>query len=124
MLTAKAATGSGVSLDVGDYDTILLQVGTADSANLTMKVQGSIAEVEPTWGSAQSVANPWDYIQLRDMEDASAIDGDTGFAPAGTDDFRLFMVNVSALKWLNLIVTARAAGSVTAIARGFSSGGH
>lgn len=124
LLDAKAATGSGVSLDVSDYDHVIIQVSTASSANLTMKVQGSIAEVEPAWGSAQSVANPWDYIQIKDLEDGSSIDGDVGFAPAGTDDFRIFEVNVNALKWLNLIVTARSAGSVTAIARGFSSGGH
>lgn len=124
LLDAKAATGSGTSLNVSDYDHIVIQVSTASSANLTMKVQGSIADTEPTWGSAQSVANPWDYIQIKDLEDGSAVDGDTGFAPAGTDDFRIFEVNVNALKWLNLIVTARSAGSITVIARGFSAGGQ
>jgi hypothetical protein len=120
MLDAKAGTGSGTSLLVEDFIHMILAMNTASSANLTVKVQGSIADVEPTWGSAASPANQWDYVQLKDLEDASAIDGDTGFAPAGTDDQRMFEVNVNGLKWLNLIVTARSAGSVTAIAKGFT----
>lgn len=120
MLTAKAATGSGISLLVEDFIHMILAMNTASSANLTVKVQGSISDTEPAWGSAQSPSNSWDYVQIKDLEDGSAIDGDTGFAPAGTDDNRLFEVNVNGLKWLNLIVTARSAGSVTAIAKGFT----
>lgn len=119
MLTAKDATGSGNAILVEDFIHIILAIHTASSANLTVKVQGSTQDEQPTWGSAQSPTNKWDYIQLKDLEDAAAIDGDTGFAVAGTDDNRLFEVNVNGLKWLNLIVTARAAGSVTATAKGF-----
>lgn len=122
ILSAKAATGSGNVIDVSDYDHVVIAVHTADSANLTMKVQGSIADTAPTWANAQSVSNPWDYVQIKDLEDGSSVDGDVGFAPAGTDDHRLFEINVNGLKWLNLIVTARSAGSVTVIGKGFSSG--
>lgn len=119
MLSAKAETGSGTSLLVEDFIHIILAIHTASSANLTVKVQGSIQDTEPAWGSAQSPTNKWDYVQLKDLEDGSSLDGDNGFAVAGTDDNRLFEVNVNGLKWLNLIVTARAAGSVTATAKGF-----
>ena len=122
IMSAKAATGSGTVLDVSDYDIITLAFDTATSANLTCKVQGSLATDAPTWGSAQSPSNQWDYLQMKDLENGSSIDGDTGFAVTGTDDNRIFEVNVSAMKWLNLIITARSAGSLTVIGRGYSIG--
>jgi len=113
-LNAQAATGAGLALDVSNYRHIVVSIGTASSGNLTVKFQGSVAKDAPTWGSAQSATNHWDYIQIKDLEDGSSVDGDTGFAVVGTDDVRLFEVNTNGLRWLNLNVTARTAGSVTA----------
>lgn len=121
ILDAKAATGAGSSIMVDDFTHIVLSFDTASSANLTIKVQGSIQEAEPTWGSAQAVANQWDYLQIKDLEDGSSIDGDTGVAVSGTDDNRMFEVNVNGLKWINVIVTARSAGAVTVKAKCFSN---
>jgi len=112
-LSAKATTGAGTALDVSNYRHIVLAVATAGNANLTAKVQGSVSKDEPTWGSAQSVTNHWDYIQIKDLEDASALDGDVGIALTGSDDVRLFEVNVNGLRWVNLVVTAHSAGSIT-----------
>lgn len=123
VLTAGAAVGSGAVLDVSDYDVVVLAINTASSANLTIKIQGSIADTAPTWGSAASPSNQWDYVQMKDLEDGSSVDGDVGVAPAGTDDQRHFEVNVNGLKWLNVIVTAYSAGTVTVTAKCFSTGG-
>jgi len=115
ILNAKASTGvdlvSGVN--VSDFRNAVISFATASSANLTVKVQGAIGTVPPTWTSAQSASNMWDYVQIIDLEDGNPIDGDTGVSCAGTDDFRLFEVNVNALDWINVIVTARSAGNVT-----------
>jgi hypothetical protein len=119
IMSAKADTGSGAVQLVEDFIHYILAMNTASSANLTVKVQGSIADVEPTWANAASPTNQWDYVQMKDLEDGSSVDGDTGFAPAGTDDQRMFEVNVNGLKWLNVIVTARSAGNVTVIGKGF-----
>lgn len=113
LLNAQAATGSSSAILVADYQHICLEVGTASSANLTIKVQGSISDDAPTFSSAQSVSNHWDYVEIVDLEDGTSIDGDTGFSVTGTDDFRLFEVNTNNLKWLAVTVTARSAGSVT-----------
>lgn len=123
VLDALAATGLGTNANnpllVEDFDYLVVAIATASSYNGTVKAQGSILQDKPDFAAAQSVANPWDYIQLRDLEDASAIDGDTGFTAAGTDDFRLFKVNVDGLRWFALNQTARAAGAVTAWVKGF-----
>ena len=121
ILSAKAATGIGTPMLVSDFMHLVLSLATASSANLTVKFQGSISDTCPDFSAAQTAANMWDYIQVKDLEDGSSIDGDTGIAPAGTDDFRLFELNVNGLKWINAVVTARSAGAVTVSCMPFSN---
>ena len=113
ILDAADATGAGKTIFCEDFTHAIISVNTASSANLTLKIAGSIAETAPNFAAAQSVANSFDYLQIKDLEDGSSIDGDTGIAPAGTDDHRLFEVNINAIRYLTAVVTARSAGSVT-----------
>lgn len=122
VLTAKDATGIGTVLLVEDWDTIVVAFATDNNANLTVKAQGSIQEEKPDFASAQADDNIWDYVQMKDLEDNSSVDGDTGFAVTGTDDTKQYEVNVSGLRWFTLNVTARSAGDVTAIVKGYSMG--
>lgn len=121
ILDAAAATGVGKTIYVGDFRHAVITVNTASSANLTVKFQGAISEAAPDFTAAQSPSNAWDYVEVKDLEDGSAIDGDTGIAPAGTDDQRLFEVNINALQWFTANVTARSAGSVTVKVRVFEN---
>ena len=110
---AKAAIGTGAAILVEDFKTATLQIGTASSGSLTMKIQTSDSDTCPNFATAQSVANHWDYVQCVDLEDGSTVDGDTGFVVAGADDFKRYEVNMNGAKWLCATVTARAAGRVT-----------
>lgn len=110
---AKAATGTATAQAINGLDHIYLQVGTASSGNLTCKFQVSYSTTAPDFSAAQSVSNHWDYVDVIDLEDGASIDGDTGFAVTGTDDFRNFEVNASGARWFCATVTARSAGSVT-----------
>ena len=121
ILDAKAATGVGKSIDVGDFKHLVIAIATASNANLTVKCQGALSESAPNFANSQSVSNMWDFIEMTDLEDGASIPGDTGIAPAGTDDFRILEVNVSGLKWLTFRVTARSAGSVTVTVMKFSN---
>jgi len=113
VLNAKAATGIGQLINVKDFRHIIVAIGTADSANLTVKCVGSIEETAPDFTAAQSVSNMYDFLEMVDYQDGSKIAGDTGIAFAGTDDFRMFEINTNGLEWLTFRVTARSAGSVT-----------
>jgi hypothetical protein len=114
-LSAKGANGAGSALNVSEHKNISISFATdgGGDAALTVKFQGSIEETEPTWASAQSVTNMWDYIEVVDLENGSPIDGDTGVAVATADDYRLFEMNVNGLKWVNAIVSGRTQGEVT-----------
>lgn len=113
ILDAAGATGAGKAIFCDDFTHAIVTVNTANNANLTLKFAGAIAEPAPNFAGAQSVSNPFDYIQIKDLEDGSAVDGDTGIALAGTDDHRIFEVNINALKYLTAVVTAYVAGNVT-----------
>ena len=113
IFNAKAATGAGAVIPCGDFTHAIISFNTASSANMTVKFAGSIAETAPVFTNAQSVSNPFDYIQVKDLQNGTSIDGDTGVALAGTDDQRMFEVNINALQYLTAVVTAYAAGSVT-----------
>jgi len=113
VLNAKGATGVGLAIQVRDFRHLIVAIGTASSANLTVKCQGSIQDTVPDFAAAQSASNMWDYMELVDYQSDAKIAGDTGISFAGTDDFRLFEVNTNGLEWLNFRVTAYAAGNIT-----------
>jgi hypothetical protein len=122
IFTAKGATGTGLAHKVEDFQHVLLTLSSASNANFTIKFQASNSDSCPDFSAAQSVANRWDYIQVKDLQSGSAIAGDTGVAFAGTDDVRLFEVNSSGQTWICATITARSAGTVTLTAKPFSNG--
>jgi len=121
ILAAKAATGAGVAMLVSDWEHVLISLSSQSSANFTVKFQGSHSDACPDFGAAQSATNEWDYIQVKDYQNNSAIDGDTGVSFAGTDDVRMFEFNTNGLKWVTAVVTARSAGSVNVKMKGYSN---
>lgn len=123
VLSAKAATGAGTGVDVGQFRHVLVEISSDGGGNaaLTVNCQGSVSDTEPTWGSAQSRTNMWDYISMNDLQSALIVSGDTGLVYSTADDYRLFMVNTDGLKWLNFRVTAYTAGNVTVKIKGFNN---
>lgn len=112
-MSAKGTTGIGNTIFCEDFRNAVISFNTASSANCTVKFAGSIAETAPNFAAAQSVSNSYDYVQVKDLEDASAIDGDTGITLTGTDDHRLVEINTNGLRYINAVITAISAGTVT-----------
>lgn len=116
-MTAKATTGIGTPQLVNDYKNIMLSLTSQTSANFTAKIQGSFAELAPTFSSAASATNPWFYVNSWDLSDVTTnVAGATGYSATGTDIVKGILVNTDALVWLNMEITARSAGSVNATA--------
>lgn len=121
LFNAKGATGVSQPINVADFRHIIVSIATdgGGDANLTCKFQGSIADTAPDFSAAQTAANHWDYVQSKDLEDASTLDGDTGFAVAGADDYRLWEINTNGLQWFSARITARSQGELTVKAKLF-----
>ncbi len=113
MLDAKAATGMGKAIMTEDFKIACIQFGSASSGSFTVKFQISYSDDCPVFTDAQSVSNHWDYAQVVDLQSGSTINGDTGIALSGTDDFRNLELNINGAKWINAIVTAYSAGTAT-----------
>jgi len=101
------------AINVEDFRYMILSYDTAASCNVDIKFQGSIQDTEPDFSAAQTVANQWDYIEVNDMQDGAAIDGDTGISLTGTDDHRMLEANVNGLKWICAILSGWSAGAAT-----------
>jgi len=120
ILNAAAANGAGSAILVEDYRFAVFSFATdgGGTAALTVKFQGAVNDgatdnQSPAFGSAQSVTNMWDYIQVVDYQTSTGIAGDTGVAVATADDYKLLKANTDGLKWINAIISGRTAGSVT-----------
>lgn len=120
-LDGAVANGAGKVMLVEDFKHLVLSLDTASNAAGKISIQGSVAEEPPTFGSAQSPTNQWDYVEVIDLEDGSAIDGDTGITLSGTDDHRQLEVNVNMLRWVTVIISSYSAGAWTVKGRASSN---
>jgi hypothetical protein len=122
ILSAKAATGTGKSFDVRAFKNVQLQVSTAGTSTLTVKIQASLSDVAPDFSAAASTTNPWDYVACYDLSaPSSIINGATGFATTGTDICKNVLVNIDGITWLNATVTAYIGGNATVTAVVFTN---
>lgn len=113
ILDAKAATWVWITIPVTDFKHIAVQVWTASSANLTCKCQWAIWTTAPTFSSAATVANHWDYVYMYNYQTGTWLAGDTWFVVAWTDAFENYLINTDWLDFITFIVTARSAWNVT-----------
>jgi len=108
ILTAKQATGVGNSVRVGSYKHKELTLSTAGMVagdTITVKISGSNSETCPTFSSAKSNTNKWDYVNVIDSMDGTPYDGDTGITFTTSDDVRTFSINKDGLEWVTVEVT-------------------
>lgn len=94
--------------------------GGGDAA-MTVKVVGSIQKQKPDFAAPQGPDNQYEYLQMLDLQDGSALDGDTGIVLAAADVNRMFEVNVNGLQWLSVIFTDGTEGELTVRARLFTN---
>jgi len=134
-LDGSTATGGGAGgatgcycetigmTNIRDYPdcTFAFDTDGGGDAAMTVKLVGSIQELEPDFAAPQTASNQYDYIYMNDLNDASNnIVGATGFVVAGADDHRIFEGNFSGLQWIGVLPTAGTAGELTVLLRKFS----
>lgn len=121
IMTAKGTVGVINAILVSDWQHILLTLSSQNSANFTIKFQGSFSRVAPDFSAARSATNRWEYIQVKDYQSGAGVDGDTGVAFAGTDDVRMFELNTNGMQHFSAEITAISAGSVNLHLAGYNN---
>jgi hypothetical protein len=121
-LNEKAANGVGTAVQVTNFGTVLIQIGSINNGACTVKFQGSLGQIAPNFNSGKTVANHWDYISAYDLNSSTGYIGSTGIVFAGTDvnNIRNIIINTDAIDWINVEVSGYSAGKITAKVFGFS----
>lgn len=122
-LIDEAATTVHAGYRVTDFRNCVLSVIGSQNCNMKIFVKGAIGKGEagdtrPDFTVLSSNRNNsnanWDFIEVVDLEDGAAIDGDDGINLSG-NNVRNFEINLNAFDWLSVHATAVIAGTVTVI---------
>lgn len=123
VLSAVEADGFGTSLNVDQYDEIVVEILTEDDgvvgpATGVVNCYGSVAATEPTWASPATPANPYFPVYMFDLNTGSGVVGTTGVPTTATNIIKQFRVNVDTLRFINLALSGWGAGTWTVRVRG------
>ena len=119
-LSGATANGVGSFVDVRDYKNVTITVYTSGSTNATIKFAVSNALKVPTFSSAPSTTNVYDYVQISPVNSqltANLLSGSTGIVLTGTDIVKLYEVNsfndAVSFRWLCPIISGYTTGTIT-----------
>lgn len=118
VLSAKAATGASNAFYCSDFRNLVAGISAPANSSLVFKFVGSVGETAPDFTAAQSTTNKYDFLECIDLQDGTAIDGDTGITIDNTTaavNNRMFEVNINALDYIGIQVTSYTDGSVSAV---------
>lgn len=110
---------NGRILNVSDYKSVEAIIFADGTPNLTLKCVGSITDECPLFMNPVSASNLYGTVAMIDLQDASAIYGDTGVVFSGSTLCFRTSINVDALKYLTFKTLDFKAGSVTVKVKGF-----
>lgn len=121
LLDNAAATGASKPYPMADYEQMMLTLASANNGEFTIKVVWSYMDECPDFTQASDANNRWTTISVRNLEDGTNIDGETGIALEGTDTVASYLVNTPGLKWLGVKITSYTAGNCNVFINGFTS---
>ena len=121
-MSAIAGNDDGLALHVTDYKSIILTIHSASSYDATLHFQASNATTKPDFTAARSATNPWYYIDAVALSGSNSdVVGGTGIVFGGTDQIGSgYEANINGAHWVNVITSARAAGSVSVTGRAYN----
>lgn len=120
LLDGATSATSSVAYPVSDYEQMFLTLAP-DSAEWTIKIQGSFSYEQPDFSQSASADNQWSYISVRNLDDGTNTDGTTGISLEGTESVASYLVNTPWLRWLGVTITTYTAGTFNVSFSGFSS---
>src|SRR3990167_2500956 len=119
-ITAATGTTLSAAFNVSEFRNIVVSVGTTGPINHKIFVKGAIGTSAPNFNASRSRTNQWDYIEIVDLQDGTAIDGDTG-VNFTTSDVRMFEINDNVLEWIAIHETAIVTAGTTNVNLSFGT---
>jgi hypothetical protein len=104
---------TGNKIETDSFRFVQLTLSSAESADFVVKFQGSMSDTAPDFSAARSVSNRWDYIQVKDLQSGTAVDGDTGVTFSAADDVLRYETVFSGYKWVCATLTTYTLGLIT-----------
>lgn len=118
IMSAKAVNGVGTSINVDQYDSVVLTIIGYDTPTGTIKTFGTAQATEPDFSAPASETNIYTPKYSNDEDSGSGVQGSTGIAYTGANKIYEVQVNTNNLRWLNCQLSGFAAGKFTVLARG------
>jgi len=112
IFSAQGEAATGKSINTESFRHLLFTLSSASNADFIIKFQGSMSNTAPDFSAAQSVTNRWDYIQVKDLQSGSTVDGDTGVTYSA-DDVTRYEAIFSGYNWVSATITTYNAGAIT-----------
>lgn len=120
LLDNASSTTNSVAYPIADYEHMMLTLASANNGEFTIKVVGSFMDECPDFSQSSDTDNRWTTISVRDLEDGTNIDWETGISLSGTDWVSSYLVNTPGLKWLWVKITSYTAGNCNVFLNGFT----
>lgn len=94
------------------FRNVVVALFPAGTVNFTIKFVKSNQDSIPDFSAAVSSTNQWEYVEVVDLNDGSAIDGTTGVSLAATTT-RSFEFNNNTAQWVGIVCTAYTSGTIS-----------
>lgn len=105
VLSAQAAGTTTSGYKVSDYRHVMVVFSAAAGTTATIKVKGAFGDTQPTWSTAASSSNEWDYVGTVDLNTGTASNGSTGQSFSAAAGCKHFEVNANAVDWIAFELT-------------------
>jgi len=107
ILDGVQTDGFGTTMFIGDYQHKIITIATSGMGagdSIVFKFAASTQDDAPTFSTAKSATNRWDYVRVRDLQSGDLILGDDGIT-IEADDVRQYAVEDDNFNWLNVEAT-------------------
>jgi len=111
LMTDAGDTNIDNYLKVTDYKHVVLHLSFSDTAAMTASIRGAIGDTAPDFNTAKSSTNRFDEIEVIDLENGDAVDGDTGIVVAANQE-RIVEINTNGLDYICPLISAYTSGKL------------
>jgi len=92
VMNEVATTTIGAEFLTNDYTTVIFTVANTSASGTTQFACSDQEDVD--FDTAASPTNRWDYIEVINRENGTAIEGDTGWVTTNNSEVRQFRANI------------------------------